>query len=352
MTNRIWILGAPDHEMAAIEHLLRECGETVVHATVDGQRVHPGNAYQADTLPTEMLWSGLPSARPEMTYEVECHQRHPDETCLITHIDHHRPGDPGYGKPPKDFLAASSLGQVIAALGQVADYPSAWRRGAVSRHPHWCGAIERCGDQYVVRTSSVDGDPGYDDDAAATAAVIPLALVLTAAADHCLGAAYAGECPGVDPAELMRFRTQQRAEFQRRDVADVLRDIEETTAALLAAPNVELSSRLCPWHEQGRNANDDCVNSRGTEYANEPCAAIAVRDMRREPPYPELVEAATRVGEGYISGPLAQPDGRRKITCSGSAEQIDAFLHVWSPANSIVDTYGDRARGFAGGYLP
>lgn len=67
---------------------------------------------------------------------------------------------------------------------------------------------------------------------------------------------------------------------------------------------------------------------------------------------PELSEAATRLGVSYIAGPLASPDGRRKITCSGSAEQVRAFLEVWAPGHGLVDLYGDPARGFAGGYVP
>jgi hypothetical protein len=35
---------------------------------------------------------------------------------------------------------------------------------------------------------------------------IPQRYVLAAAADHCLAAAYRGECPGVDPDALMRWR--------------------------------------------------------------------------------------------------------------------------------------------------
>src|SRR5690606_42081711 len=46
--------------------------------------------------------------------------------------------------------------------------------------------------------------------------VIPDRYVLAAAADHCLAAAYRGECPGVDPDALMRWRVESRAAFQGR----------------------------------------------------------------------------------------------------------------------------------------
>src|SRR5690606_3150380 len=95
----------------------------------EGERVHPGNAYRCP----------IPVAPEGATvYAVECIDTLPEGWVRI---DHHRPGDPGYGRPPSEFLSASSLGQVITALGQVTSYPAAWQRVAVPRHPHWCGAI-------------------------------------------------------------------------------------------------------------------------------------------------------------------------------------------------------------------
>lgn len=38
-------------------------------------------------------------------------------------IDHHRTGDPGYGRPPEEFLSASSIGQVIAELARFGRLP-------------------------------------------------------------------------------------------------------------------------------------------------------------------------------------------------------------------------------------
>src|SRR5690606_10871211 len=152
--------------------------------------------------------------------------------------------------------------------------------------------------------------------------------VLIAAADHCLGAAYRGECPGVDPDELMRWRAESRAKFQGRTVDEVLADVERAQAPLRAAPELGL--------------------------LGDPCSAVVVRDMRQpvdQRPTRELPEAAVRLGIGYVSGPLVGPDGRQKITCSGTADQVRAFLDHWAPAQGLVDAYGDPARGFAGAYL-
>ena len=79
---------------------------------------------------------------------------------------------------------------------------------------------------------------------------------------------------------------------------------------------------------------------------------VYVRDMRRDKPVPELPEAAMRMGASYISGPLVGSDGRAKFTVSGSPATVRAFIEVYAPGQGLVDTYGDPARGFAGGYAP
>jgi hypothetical protein len=215
---------------------------------------------------------GVPSTTTVYTevVMVECDlEPHVTRGSHIERIDHHRAGDRGYGRPPAEFASASSIGQVAAALG-------------------------------------LEMTPG---------------LLLVAAADHCLAAAYRGECPGVDPDELMRWRVVSRATFQGRDPSTLLVDIEATRRALRVASRVTLGS------------------------------SIDAADMRREPPWPELPEAAARENAGYISGPLTSPDGRRKITCVGTPDVVAAFLECWAPAHGVIDCYGDPARGFAGGYI-
>lgn len=298
--SRIWVLGAPDPEMEAIETLLRECGEQVAYALDGADRVRADRAYAGTSVryATDCGEAG----HTESWYLVECAVPVPD-TSTVTRIDHHRPGDPGYGRPPSEFLSASSLGQVIAQLAHLDRLPETWPWGEVPRD-----------------------------------------LLLAAAADHCLGAAYRGECPGVDPETLMRHRATERARFQRRPTEDVLRDIEETSTALRAAPLVSLAIETRDYDRWGQIAEwSGCPAVEFTDHE------ITVRDMRREPPYPELVEAATRTDLAYISGPLVGPDGRCKYTCSGRAEHIQAFF-AWAQRTGLVDAYGDPARGFAGAY--
>src|SRR5690606_16297070 len=108
MANRVWVLGTQDPEMELIDRLLRQCGEEVIYATdSSGQRVHPGSAYKCP----------IPEV-PEnsLVYAVECIDKLPPGWIRI---DHHRPGDPGYGRPPEDFFSASSIGQVLVELDRL-----------------------------------------------------------------------------------------------------------------------------------------------------------------------------------------------------------------------------------------
>jgi len=200
ITTRAWILGAPDPEMVAIERLLTEAGETVLHATADGRRVHPGSTYRADP---------VDSGGAAMVYLVECaptiliHHATPDRIQTVV-IDHHRPRDPGYGRPPSEFLAASSLGQVITELARLGALPS-WPHAMSSPADDGpgLGILDYCGpDGWRVGSRT-----GADD----VGCWIPVDIVLCAAADHCLGAAYRGECPGVEPDELMQWRAESPA---------------------------------------------------------------------------------------------------------------------------------------------
>lgn len=366
---RLWILGASDPEMAAIEALLVECGEAVEHATVDGVRVHGGNMYRADSPRHELLWLNGYGA----IYAVECSWEHVDgETGDVQHLDHHRPGDPGYGRPPAEFLPASSVGQVIAELARLGVLPVALGArvdGVVladgTRGQLAPGQLARR--TYLQSGCSLHPDgcetgPAWVVGTAAGHWLVPDELVLAAAADHCLGAAYRGECPGVDPDELMAWRAESRAAHQGRTVGEVLADVASAQEALREAPLLTLQGQdhcgptgLCGCGPDSYGSDSPIAS---TYYGTGDCycdcdgcsrPSVTVCDMRRPDPIAELPEAATRLGIGYMSGPLDQPDGRRKFTVSGSAEQVTAWMR-WAPEHGLTDIYGDAARGFAGGY--
>lgn len=155
-----FILGAADPEMAAIESLLVASGQRFGYASLAGVRVHPGNAYKADGV---LFRDGAATEGDDALVYVECDliripsgwtpcERcgdHPDPTyaglgmwdmgspggqgmCgdhhrwhqpVIVRVDHHRPGDPGYGLPPERFLEGSSIGQVFHLLAVAGKLP-------------------------------------------------------------------------------------------------------------------------------------------------------------------------------------------------------------------------------------
>jgi len=297
MKNRMWILGAPDPEMERIEALLRECGEAVVHAAVDGKRVHGGNAYKADGL------VGHDALNVEEVVLVECGLTHHEGVAKMTSVDHHKEGDPGYGKPPEEFLEASSLGQVIAILAKEEKLPA------------WKGVKPEEGVPQVVTTDDINGQMVFN---------LPMFHRLAAAADHCLGAAYRGECPGVEPDKLGQWRAYTRAAFQKRPVGEVMVDVANARKALMAAPLVALAP--------------ECFGVR------------RVRDMRGKHA-PELPEAAAREGSAFMAE-IKDREGRTKVVLQAARpEQIRAFMEVYALEEGLTGVYGDGARGFAGGYV-
>lgn len=268
--NTLWLLPSrPDPEAAAISLLLADAQQQTA-TTWDDPRVvemrYAGGCIYAIERTDIPEWTGYPD-----TQYTDC-------AALIIRIDHHAPGDPGYGRPPADFLPASSIGQVVSELA-------------------------RLGHEWAIPT----------DD-----------ILYVAAADHCLAAAYRGECPGVDPDRLMRWRVEQRAAHQGRSAENVRADIERARSALAAAPVLDL----------GR--------------PGEPDAPLLVRDLRGQY-WPELPEAGTRYGYDYLTA-VPDPDGRTKVVVSGRGSVIRAFLEYWAPAEGLQELYGDPARGFAGGY--
>lgn len=299
METCVWLLGAPDPEMALIERLLRSLGEQVLVATCQGRRVSPASAYRAQ-----------PPDAGGVLYLVEC-DCVPAYPGPVVRVDHHRPGDPGYGQSPERFLQASSLGQVLLLTREHPGFwaPDAWWLGgrpirATSeeplqlRHDGW-GILHPSGD--TVRLAQE--------------------IVFGAAADHCLGAAYRGLCPGVDPEALMRWRVETRAQFQGRSADELLALVQQARRELRTAPVIEL--------EPG----------------------VYARDLRGRQ-VPELPEASAREGVCFVADGLPDESGRVKVVCqSGTPQQIRAFLRTWGPATGLVDIYGDPERGFAGGYL-
>lgn len=306
------IFGGPDAEAQAAEEICRNAGVLVAHAMAGGRRVHPGNAYAADQISEPfgerklVVWFECAPA-PGSALADNCREM-AEDGWEFTVCDHHRPGDPGYGRQPAEFLAASSIGQLVALLAIRRQMPQ-WHASGYDAGP--AGSFF-----YHPRQGWLVGDDDMN-------AIVPPAVVLTAAADHCLAAAYRGECPGVEPDALMKWRVESRAAFQRRPVADVLVDIERARRHL---------------REQWQYIQD-CASDSGITWADFGDAII-----------PELPEAACREGIAYVVT-VTERDGRSKrVLGAATPEQVRHWMA--SEGRSLSGVYGDPARGFAGGYLP
>lgn len=83
MSDRLWILGAPNAAMDAVERLLLDCGEEVAYALVDGQRVTSREEasrsrhwrYHPDSYGSASIW-----------YCVECDAPEPGNCVLPVKI--------------------------------------------------------------------------------------------------------------------------------------------------------------------------------------------------------------------------------------------------------------------------
>ncbi len=146
----VWALGSYDPEMRAIRYLLGKAGYRCAVANRYGRRCTSSNAYNADDL-------SKPIKDGQQIAWVECRSDrfNPDGDIIV---DHHNPGDPGFDAPPSEFWEGSSIGQVSRIIG-------------------------------VSNPESR----------------------LVAASDHCLSAAMRGECPGIDPSDLMSWRVMARS---------------------------------------------------------------------------------------------------------------------------------------------
>jgi hypothetical protein len=315
MSDRVWLLGAADPEMEKIEALLRECGEQYMYALDEhGERVHSGNAYR----------TAVPDTDINCVICVECAIIGQADDWIAGRVDHHRPGDPGYGRQPSEFLPASSIGQVIARLSRSSIIPIKWDgfntddddlQDDLQVDP---GSYVCVGSEWVVLALAYGP------------ITLPREVIFTAAADHCLGAAYQGKCPGVNPDELMKWRVDLHASYEGCEPSEILADIARARDALRSAPVVHLG-------KQPSLSDDDFGPS------------FVARDLRGEH-IPELPEAAARDGECFL-GTVESPDGRTKVVCQvGSPDEIRAFMEQWAPQQGLVGIYGDPERGFAGGY--
>ncbi|HYD30166.1 MAG TPA: hypothetical protein VEB64_04835, partial [Azospirillaceae bacterium] len=156
-------------------------------------------------------------------------------------------------------------------------------------------------------------------------------LRLVAAMDHCLPAAYAGQCPGIDPRDVFErdLINVAGAPGGHGDPEYIRRLINEASARIAICPVIDMAGQ-------------------------------AVYDGRDLPPTPPgysaealaVTKATCRDGVALLAC-AADADGRRKLTLGGACHPatVEHFMTVWAPAHGLTGIYGVPARGYAGGYL-
>lgn len=403
---RTWAIGAGDTEMQYIESLLLAAGERVVHATLNGQRVRPSDAYRADgpvvggdIVLVECDISGLTGS-----YCVDA----PYCGCIdcqgapssITRIDHHREGDPGYGLGPDHFLPASSIGQVLNLLAQDEIPVTAtgpyfhplpmlnWRpldKGDRAYRPypikpglHWLEFLPEDGEggfpmgrwALVIRTSgpvplaAAARAQLHDEDREINGQVVkcdciyhtkkPILWWASLSGGHSphlqdiLHAAAGDHCPadayqGRCPGVNPDALMRWRVESKAQFQK---RSADEILADVERAREiVRRAKRLEAVTADGR------PTGRGLGATNAPGNIANL--LRPDPRWlvkgviPELPEAALREGHSYITTFLER--GRKKVVLQcASPEEVEWFLSAF-PAQ---EKYGVPMRGFAGGFVP
>jgi hypothetical protein len=280
------VLGAGDPEMAACAALARTHGLEVIQAQAPNQTgalapVSPFNAYNA-TQPAPQagdIWieaapadGGKPAVRG-MGGEI---------------VDHHQPGDSGFGVGPEGAISASSLGQLAALLG-----------------------VELDSTQRTV-----------------------------AAADHCLAAAFAGQVPGVTPGDVLETRIASAAAFERRPTEELQAEIVFAldaleTASQLRIGDVEVADLRGFLPPETAPERADAGGVPGLHHAGPMTGQAYIAWVR---------EASSRGGRlKVVIG------GAGAGTAAGTAP-ITAFLEGWALEEGLCEPYGDAVRGFAGAY--
>jgi hypothetical protein len=193
-TKTLYVLGASDPEMREIEVLLEKhhmSTDVVLYATCEDRPVNPGNAYRADSIPGE--W--------QQVVLIECDPVPPPTARNFIRVDHHRPGDPGYGKPPAEFWSASAIGQLFNLL---------------------FGSSQQMVDMYY--------HPTHEQ------------LVL-AAMDHRPAAAIQGKCPGVTAEEILERKVQEISLQTKRGKKEIEQIVNWARIRLSASPVISLGEQ-------------------------------------------------------------------------------------------------------------
>lgn len=143
-------------------------------------------------------------------------------------------------------------------------------------------------------------------------------LPMIAAGAWCPSHAYRGLCPNIDPNEFLLHRARVKAQYQNRDVEDMKRRIVDAGKAISQLPKRELNGLVYRVAEAGY--------------------------------IPQLPDGCQLTGEAVEYRLYEKHTQRSKVGLIGATDPL--LIDAWMEANKskLVDMYGDRLRGFAGGY--
>lgn len=377
----IWILGAPDAEMSAIELLLRECGQGVYIALAPTMRLDPVTGTISPVLDEQGLpvygrvapgqvATGAAELLPDGTEGAVL--RHPSGIPGLVaievagpwgqaHIDHHGHAERAEWGPDR-FLQASSLGQVIERLAIMGVLPASWGGDFLPS----IGARDETDGVFIMSPG------GWSIVLDGCFRIIPQALVFEAAADHCPGGAIAGRCPGVNPGAFAPFlaESKRRQYFSWMSAEEFASELEISRATLRIAPPCVALDTLVPTQIQGPDAEWFDAGMQPAGY---------VRDLRHLEPgtvpaqgsgemYPAEflvgIVAALFEGLGFVCR-IRRADGKLALRSNGHGQGTlagtrPAEVFLADPAAFGCGprfppgedaSYGSPVRGYFGGLL-
>lgn len=302
----LFILGFFDPEMYAIERCLGSA-TWAMRATVNRQIVaSPADAYRVDDFDVE-----ADAASRVVRCWVECRPTGMSRADLEARgdivIDHHAPGDRGFGESRPGMLwAASSLGQVTAVIVAARD--------AASFGSGYGPILARLADSQTIARACVD---------------------------HNLGIALSGAAVGVHPwAAVLVMALDKKLSALGPSTPVTADEVEAYIARVLAAREAVRAAHFIDF-------------GRGVRF----------RDMT-EVQVAELPTAASLAGEAYIARAPSRPGVPDTLVVGGLArpEAVARFMALARlaalrlPGEVLAKTpggdgvYGDPARGFAGTY--
>lgn len=267
----VFVLGAVDNEMVEIEDLLIRENIPYLYSFYGGTRVNSATASHANFI-------GRPDGTGNIYFDqlrniryvfVECSYFHKGTKATGVRIDHHNVGDRGYDKGPESYWEGSSLGQVVWFI-----------------------------QNKMKRKVRITDRMRY-----------------TAAADHCLGYAYQGHCPGINPELLKVMRLEDHSKYNGQTIFDAACSMERTYGLIENSPTFEFEGHV-------------------------------INVVEGEPSL--LRDAACYYGKAVLATKL-RPDGSKFLYLFGytSKQMVADWLQLQQMQPGFDRYYGNPNRGYA-----